>query len=181
MKSLDYKSCSLRPLEKEDLSCILVWRNHPDIRRYMFTQHEITESEHLQWYVKASRDVTKQLLIFEVNKVAKGFMQFDIDELNNCADWGFYMSPNATRGFGFSMGQLGLEYAFNQLELNKLSGQAIAYNLSSIRFHLSLGFSQEGLRRKQYQNDKKHYDIFLFGLLKWDWDNKNYTKGIIKK
>lgn len=181
MERSDYKSCSLRPLGKEDLNRVLVWRNHPDIRRYMFSQHEITESEHSRWYERASRDAAKELLIFEVNKVAKGFIQFDIDDLNNCADWGFYMSPTATKGFGFNMGQLGLEYAFNQLKLHKLCGQAIAFNLSSIRFHLSLGFSQEGVRRKQYLNDKKYYDISLFGLLKVEWDNKDCTEGIIKK
>lgn len=171
---------SLRPLNKDDLPDILEWRNHPDIRRYMFSQHKISEWEHLNWYEVYSMDETKDALIFEVNEVATGFMQFNSDRLNNCADWGFYMAPTAARGFGVAMGRLGLEYAFVQLGLNKLSGQAIAFNNSSIKFHLSLGFTQEGLRREQYRSDEKYYDVAMFGLLKADWQRKCDVKKVVQ-
>ena len=181
MKSPNSKSCSLRPLAKEDLDRVLVWRNNPDIRRYMFSQHEITEFEHYSWYNRVSEDSSKVPLIFEVEETPEGFIQFEVDELNNCSDWGFYMSPTAQKGFGFALGKLGLDYAFNQLKLHKVCGQAIEYNLRSKKFHLSLGFSQEGLRRKQFFQSGNYYDISLFGLLKKEWLDIFFTEDVNKK
>lgn len=40
----------IRPMVYADLERVLAWRNHPDVRRYMYTQHEITLDEHQRWY-----------------------------------------------------------------------------------------------------------------------------------
>ena len=34
--------CRLRRLTEDDVPMILPWRNHPDVRRFMYTQHEIS-------------------------------------------------------------------------------------------------------------------------------------------
>jgi hypothetical protein len=36
---------SARPMEQRDLANVLSWRNHPDVRSYMQTRHEITMRE----------------------------------------------------------------------------------------------------------------------------------------
>ena len=40
----------IRPMEESDLDNVLRWRNHPSIRRSMLTQHEISLSEHTDWF-----------------------------------------------------------------------------------------------------------------------------------
>lgn len=40
----------LRPMTEADLAQVLAWRNHPDIRANMYTQHEITMAEHRAWW-----------------------------------------------------------------------------------------------------------------------------------
>ena len=36
-----FESCIIRLVEKTDLPMLLQWRNHPDIRKFMFTQENI--------------------------------------------------------------------------------------------------------------------------------------------
>lgn len=63
----------VRPLTPHDLPLILDWRNHADVRRYMFSQHEISVAEHAQWFESASRDTSRHLLVFEREEVPVGF------------------------------------------------------------------------------------------------------------
>ena len=40
----------LRRLEDEDRTRILAWRNSPDVRAYMYTDHVIAPEEHAAWF-----------------------------------------------------------------------------------------------------------------------------------
>lgn len=58
-------NCCVRPMLESELVQVLAWRNHVDIRRYMYTQHEIKLAEHSDWYRQASNDSERHLLVFE--------------------------------------------------------------------------------------------------------------------
>ena len=64
----------LRVMTSADLEQVLAWRNHPEIRRYMYTTHEIALSEHRAWFERASKDLRKHLLIFELGDTPLGFV-----------------------------------------------------------------------------------------------------------
>ena len=40
------KDCVMREMVDGDLSLVLEWRNAPDVRKNMYTSHEITLDEH---------------------------------------------------------------------------------------------------------------------------------------
>lgn len=162
------KSC-VRPMIHADLERVLVWRNHPDVRRYMYTQHEITLDAHQRWFEHSLQDPRKHLLIFESANQSLGFVNF-IELASGCiADWGFYAAPEAPKGSGRRLGLAALDYAFNQLKLHKICGQALAYNERSIRFHQSLGFQQEGTLRDQHFDGERYHHVICFGLLSDEW------------
>ncbi len=159
----------MRLMTSDDLQRVLSWRNHPDVRRYMYTNHEITLSEHQRWFEQASRDPEKHLLIFDVHEDPMGFVQLHQPRGAPIAEWGFYAAPDAPKGTGRRLGQAALCYAFEQLGLHKLCGQALAYNEPSIRFHRALGFEQEGLLRDQHHDGQRFHDVLCFGLLASEW------------
>jgi len=163
----------MRPMNIDDLALVLSWRNHLDIRRYMYTQHEITLSEHHSWFERASANLDKHLLIFEIDSIPQGFVQMTQQSGGSVAEWGFYISPDAMKGTGRRMGQLALRYAFEHIGLHKLCGQALVYNEPSVRFHCSLGFQQEGLLRDQHYDGKCFHDVLCFGLLNSEWSTTN--------
>lgn len=159
----------VRPMRYEDLEIVLAWRNHPEIRRFMYTQQEISLSEHKSWFRRALRNRNKYLLIFEFHNIPRGFITFERTIDSKIADWGFYAAPDAPKGTGRQLARSALTYAFAQLKLHKICGQAIDYNERSIKFHLSLGFQQERILREQYFDGQSYHDVVCFGLLASEW------------
>ena len=152
-----------------DLEKVLAWRNHPDVRRYMYTQHEISLEEHTRWFERASQDVSRHLLIFENETTPLGFINIHQMAAGGIADWGFYAAPDAPRGTGRQLGQAALQYSFLTAGLHKLCAQALSYNERSIRFHVNLGFQQEGILRQQHFDGQNYHDVVCFGLLASEW------------
>lgn len=139
---------SVRRMVAADLDAVLRWRNHPDVRRHMFTQHEITAAEHRAWFERAGSDPRRHLLIFESGGAPAGFVSFALGDDSGVADWGFYLAPEAARGQGQALGTAALEFAFKELKVRKVCGEALEDNERSIKFHERLGFAREGVLRK---------------------------------
>ena len=159
----------LRVMATADLEQVLAWRNHPEIRRYMYTTHEIGLDEHRAWFERASQDARKHLLIFESGGEARGFVNLSELSALGIADWGFYVAPDALKGTGLKLGVAALQYAFEKIGLHKVCGQALDFNERSIRFHGRLGFKQEGVLRDQHFNGEGYCSIVAFGILSHEW------------
>lgn len=151
---------------------VLAWRNHPAVRSYMLTQHEISIQEHLNWFARVHRDKTRRQLIVLDGGKPIGFVQFNPVTHGGIAEWGFYASPDAPKGSGRKLGQASLRYAFKDLGLHKVCGQAIESNTASIMFHQKLGFAEEGRLRDQQRIGSEYHTLFCFGLLAKDWQAK---------
>ena len=162
-------TCRIRPMNADDLVDVLTWRNHPDIRRYMLTQHEITLDEHRNWFERASKDAARGLLIVEENDHPLGFVHFSGVAPSGVAAWGFYAVPEAPKGSGRKLGITALKFAFGSLDLHKVCGQALGFNKASIHFHQILGFQQEGVLRDQHWVAGGYHDMICFGLLNHEW------------
>jgi len=159
----------IRLMSTDDLHRVLTWRNHPNVRHYMYTQHEITMEEHQRWFDRAAQDKDKHLLIYEADATPLGFIQFSQLSGSAVAEWGFYAAPEAPKGSGRHLGLGALNYAFSQLDLHKVCGQALVFNERSISFHRTLGFHQEGLLREQHFDGQQYHDVLCFGLLRSEW------------
>jgi UDP-4-amino-4,6-dideoxy-N-acetyl-beta-L-altrosamine N-acetyltransferase len=166
------KNCEIacvRPMQHADLERVLAWRNHPDVRRFMYTQQEITLDEHRRWFERTLQDQRKHLLIYESAGTPLGFVHFTQLAHGQIADWGFYAAPEAPKGTGRALGNAALNHAFSKLGLDKVCGQALFFNDRSIRFHLALGFQQEGNLRDQHFDGERYHDVICFGLLLREW------------
>lgn len=172
------KACTVQAVTESDLPMVLAWRNHPAIRSYMLTQHEISLQEHRKWFERVQHDKTRQQLIVRDGADPIGFVQFNPVAQGGIADWGFYARPDAPKGSGSKLGHAALEYAFKDLGLHKVCGQAIEINAASIAFHQKLGFVEEGRLREQQRIGEKYHTLFCFGLLAKDWQAVQRTKDI---
>lgn len=159
----------VRPMSKSDLARVLRWRNHPEVRRHMYTRHEITPDEHRHWFARASVDSTCVPLIFELAGTPAGFVAFSGVAVGGVASWGFYLAPEAPRGTGRALGRAALAHGFEHLRLHKVCGEALALNERSIRFHARLGFVREGVLREQHFDGERHHTVVRFGLLHREW------------
>lgn len=163
------QNSKLRVMSSLDLKQILEWRNHPNIRQYMYRTHKITIDEHLNWFDLASKNPAIALLIYEKDEKPLGFVKITQGTCAEVADWGFYLAPNSPKGTGRNLGKTALKYAFTQLALHKLCGQVIAFNQRSINFHEALGFIEEGRMQEQHFDGNQFHDVVCFGLLRDVW------------
>ncbi len=157
---------NFRELEEQDLELVLSWRNHPDIRGYMYHQHEIMMDEHRRWFEQNKANPSSFLLMFETT-IPLGFVSFK--KTGACVEWGFYTAPDAPKGTGTLLGEAALQYAFEKIEVHKVCGQALGYNQASKRLHQKIGFQLEGVLREQYFDGEHDHDIFCFGILLDEW------------
>lgn len=164
-----HNSAALRSMRESDLERVLQWRNHQEVRRYMYTTHKISIEEHRRWFDRVSNNPDISLLIYEQCGEPYGFVNITRGRCRQIADWGFYNSPDAPKGTGRKLGQCALEYGFDELGLHKLCGQAIGFNKRSIEFHKTLGFTEEGRLREQYFDGVVYHDLVVFGLLVREW------------
>lgn len=159
----------LRTMTESDLEQVLLWRNHPEVRHYMYTTHEIRLEEHRKWFASASTNSDINLLIYEQDEKAQGFVSIARTRCSQVADWGFYLAPDARKGSGRELGNQALNYAFGQLKLHKVCGQALGFNERSIAFHKALGFTEEGRLREQHFDGSQFHHVVCFGLLNREW------------
>lgn len=160
----------VRPMRIEDACVVLDWRNHEDIRRYMFCSDPIDLQTHLKWFKQSSSDPKRHLLIYEHVGRPLGFIQFTQE--SSTADefsWGFYLSPDAPKGTGKHMGQTALRYAFHTIGATCIHGQVIAFNGKSVQFHLNLGFSQSSLLPQHHFDGTTYHDVICLHINKADW------------
>jgi UDP-4-amino-4,6-dideoxy-N-acetyl-beta-L-altrosamine N-acetyltransferase len=169
MPDNDSAGSRVRAMSADDVMTVFAWRNHPDIRRSMFSQHEIGIEEHRRWFDTQSQDPRWHLLIYEQAGASMGFVALTQAARGQVADWGFYTAPGAPKGTGRAMGRCALEHAFVRLGLHKVCGQAIEFNRPSIGFHLALGFRQEGFLRDQHFDGERYHGVACFGLLQHEW------------
>jgi len=173
---------ALRPLEEQDLELVLSWRNHPEVRRWMYTSHEIGLEEHRRWFKGAAVDASRFLLVYELQGIPSGYVNLTMEEERpGSATWGFYLAPDAPLGSGRGLGQAALEFAFESVGVEVLRGEALASNLNSIAFHRRLGFSDAGQLEAHHRSpDGATHDVASFTLERAAWASARDSRSDLK-
>jgi RimJ/RimL family protein N-acetyltransferase len=84
---------------------------------------------------------------------------------------------NRGLGYGAEAMQLGLEFAFNELNLHRVCLTVFSYNEPAIALYERLGFTREGVYREHLERDGRRYDMYLYGLLRREWKGRRETTG----
>ena len=96
------------------------------------------------------------------------------DEIRKAETY-LFVDPNTQhKGIGSKAKSLMCDYAFNELELNKLYVITNEDNFASIRLQEKFGYQLEGRFRAEYiTKDGKYKDRLYYGLLKEDWNKRH--------
>jgi RimJ/RimL family protein N-acetyltransferase len=73
------------------------------------------------------------------------------------------------QGYGSGALTLLLRFAFDELNLHRLTVSLPGYNLNGIKFLEKFGFSEEVRRREVIFRDGRRWDSLQFGLLRSEW------------
>jgi RimJ/RimL family protein N-acetyltransferase len=73
------------------------------------------------------------------------------------------------KGYGTDAMKVILRYAFQELNLRKVSLDAFEYNPRAIRSYEKTGFVHEGRVRKFLLREGQRWDLILMGILREEW------------
>lgn len=73
------------------------------------------------------------------------------------------------KGYGEDAMRVTMRYAFEELNLFRVSLNVIGYNERAIRMYKKIGFVEEGREREFCHRDGRRYDLVYMGLLHSDW------------
>jgi len=161
---------TIRPVVDDDLCLMLCWRNAPEVRRHMYTRHEISLAEHQAWWERTKARPDQRYFMYEFQGSPQGVIGFTaLDPVNQNASWAFYAAPDASRGTGSRMEFLALDFAFGELRLHKLYCEVLASNPAVVRLHQKFGFQTEGVFRQQHHYESAFIDVHRLGILADEW------------
>lgn len=146
----------LRPAREEESATVLAWRNHPEVRKVMFTDHLISPEEHAAWWPRTRGNPDYRLLIIEYGDLPCGVVTFSrMADREACWLWGFYLNPDAfadgmdrLRAWN-GMEQCSLEYAKTELACKTLCCEVFAFNTAVLAMHLRYRFKESGRYPRQ--------------------------------
>ena len=126
-------------LELEEKEMILKWRNHPEIRKWMYNQDEIKLEEHLGFI--ESLKSRKNKLYFLVKKEDEFIGVIDFTQLvdKESVHMGIYSNPNI-KGNGKILLNKIIDYSFNNLKVERIFSEGLMENEKAYILYKSFNF-----------------------------------------
>ena len=126
----------------EEKKMVLSWRNHPDIKRWMYTDSDISLENHLN-FIDSLKD-RKDKLYFLVKKDDEyiGVINFTDIKVESL-EMGIYSRPSA-KGLGSILLKTIIEYAFDTLKIKRIFAEVFSENSRAYNLYKKYGFNEIG-------------------------------------
>jgi UDP-4-amino-4,6-dideoxy-N-acetyl-beta-L-altrosamine N-acetyltransferase len=163
------KKVILRALEKEDLTHCVRWINDSEITKGLGIIFPISQYEEEKWYENYVKDEKNKIFAIETEKTYIGNVGLhDIDWINRKALLGIMIGEKKylSKGYGTDAITTLLEFAFDTMNLNKISLTVFENNQRAIRCYEKCGFTREGVMREDLFRDGKFHDTLFMSILK---------------
>lgn len=178
----------LRTVDEDDVPFLQRWINHPSVRKYMSLFRTPYSHEEYVEEIYESFDTDSDgasLLICphewdgedldgpDDGPTPVGSVQlYPIKDDQGWANLAYWVTPPAQgNGYATEACELLLAYAFDDLGLHRVMGNALAPNEASRRVLEGLGFVREGAQRECAFVEGEYVDQILYGLLREEWQS----------
>ncbi|MBZ9686568.1 GNAT family N-acetyltransferase [Clostridium estertheticum] len=79
-------------------------------------------------------------------------------------------------GYGEEALKLSIEFGFQELNFHRIQLTVLEYNEPAIKLYEKVGFKREGVYREFIHRDGRRYDMYLYGILRSEWENTQKEK-----
>ncbi len=133
---------TFQDLSKEDKILILNWRNHENVRKWMYNSEKILQENHFKFIESLKISKTNKYFLVLQNKKKIGVIYFtNIDDANKDSEFGLYANPEI-KGVGKLLMDTICDYAFEKMSYNKLTAEVFDSNKRAISLYLGKNFKQ---------------------------------------
>jgi RimJ/RimL family protein N-acetyltransferase len=176
---LEGKRINLRPPLKSDFPFFIKWMNDPGTRLGVGNRFPSTEKgeEKFLERVSESRDELALVIVSLEKDNPIGIIGLHkIDWISRTAISGTIIEKGLRgQGFGTEAKKLLLNYAFNTLNLRKISARIYEFNKKSIISCERCGYKQEATLKEEKYIEGHYYNECIFSIFKEDfipvWEN----------
>ncbi|MFN3264087.1 MAG: UDP-4-amino-4,6-dideoxy-N-acetyl-beta-L-altrosamine N-acetyltransferase, partial [Aquificaceae bacterium] len=154
-------------LTEEEREMVRRWRNHPEVRRWMYTDHEISVEEHKEFVENLKRDKRNfYYLVCSEGKLIGVIYLNKVDLHNRNAYFGIYANPEEKiHGAGLILERSAISLAFEVAGLHTLKLEVIEDNERATNFYKRMGFVEEGRLREFVFKDGRWKDVIVMGMI----------------
>lgn len=160
----------LAPLGERHLDATLRWYNDPELARLLNRLRPITEAEHRYWFEHLAQKPERHFAVerLEDGRHLGNVWLADIDQANRKAEVRIVMGDpeDRRRGCGPRAIRLVAEYAFGEMDLNRLYAYVLAFNPRAIGAFMRAGFSIEGTLKQDRWAGNAFSDAIVLGRLR---------------
>jgi RimJ/RimL family protein N-acetyltransferase len=167
------KRLDLRPPLRSDIPLWLRWLNDPEVAQFLLPFMPVLEAHEEKWYEDVVKD-KNGLMVVMVTKdgTAIGNMGLHRIAWQDRTAWtGAVIGEKEYwgKGLGTEAKMLLLNYAFNTLNLRKVTAGHLAFNERSRDYQIKCGYREEGRLRNHHYRNGRYWDSVLMSVFKEDW------------
>lgn len=164
----------LRPMRRDDIKKTIEWRNDFDLRYLaMYHPFPVTEELEEEWIDGILKDKKNKTITFAIEEKDTnnfiGYIQLkEINWINRNCYFGIIIGDKDSQGKGYGKEALKLviDYAFNILNLLKVTLEVIEINERAINLYKSFGFVIEGKLKNHFFWNNEYHDVLIMSIFK---------------
>ena len=169
------KRVILRPVCEDDVRRCLIWINDPEVTQFLATNLPLFLEEEKEWLRKRHENKDKDLA-FAIETIDGEHIGnvglHRISWINRHASFGIAIGNKEYwgDGYGTDATMTILEYAFNSLNLHKVSLSVLSSNPRGHKCYLKCGFVDEGCRKEQHFSNGQWVDEIMMSCFREGWE-----------
>lgn len=168
------------PSTHQDHQFLVELHNDPDVLKNITNPSPITFEEHMNWWMKIKDNPNEKRFIYRYGVLtgeAKGFSIpigftkfYSIDRNNHSCILGADLAKSHRgKGYAKTMWIEMLKYAFDTLNMHRVSLTTAEYNHIAQKVYQKLGFKIEGTFRESLYRDGKYHDQICMYMTNEMW------------
>lgn len=159
----------IRPLEPRDLESLVHWRNQAFDQ--FFGDDYLTMEGQARWFQGTLADASQRMFVIQTFEgTAIGTIGLvGIDRHHQLAELGRTLvgiDYERRNGYALDAVRLLVTYAFQEMNLHRLSLEVFADNQAAIGLYEAAGFVKEGLLRQAVWKGGRFRDVIIMGILR---------------
>lgn len=173
---LTSKQVYVRLMEDRDIPYKVKWINNPEFRHTLNFDYPLSEVSTRKWLHNIAGKPSRKDFIVCDNETDKpigycGLIGIDIKNGKAESYMGIGDLSYQGKGIGYEIRKIMLDYAFLELNLNKVYAYVWKENTPMIKLNEKVGFEIEGLLRQDILSHGEKRDRYIMGILRTDYIN----------
>ena len=171
----------LRRIEREDIPTFVRWFGDPAVRDFLMINRPISKAEEEKWFESQLNRQDSELFAIETaDGIHIGNIELgSINWVHRQAELGIVIGEKEywSRGYGGDAIRTLLRFAFQEMNLHRISLRVYQDNARGIRAYEKCGFRHEGRLREAIYRRGSYYDVLIMGILSHEFKPSQEADG----